>query len=121
MQVADGFAERGDSGGVHDGSLATNRASVTRAGFQLRTLPLDGACKGGNGTLGGQGGAGGGGLGGHSIGIAYTGMAPAMMTNVTVTVGKAGPGGAGGDGGAGNQGGKGDDGVSEKVKGFDAK
>ncbi len=79
------------------------------------------SCGGGQGGNGGQGGAGGGGLGGHSIGIAYTGTAP-MADSATMTmIGKPGAGGAGGDGGAGNQGGKGDDGVAEKVKGFDAK
>ncbi len=113
LTAADGAAGGKGSAGQPGGSGF--------GGGKTGTGDKNDSCPGGKGGNGGQGGAGGGGLGGHSIGIAYTGMAPAMMTNVTITVGKAGPGGAGGDGGAGNQGGKGDDGVGEKVKAFDAK
>ncbi|MBK9034922.1 MAG: hypothetical protein IPL61_27275 [Myxococcales bacterium] len=50
------------------------------------------ACGGGRGGVGGVGGIGGGGTGGHSIGIAYTGVAPASAM-VTFMLGTAGAGG----------------------------
>lgn len=50
------------------------------------------ACAGGTGGGGGTGGIGGGGTGGHSIGIAYTGTAPASAM-VTFTLGTVGAGG----------------------------
>ena len=58
-------------------------------------IPGDvGACSGGKGGKGGWGGAGGGGLGGHSIGIAFRGIAP-MATAVTIAGGNGGAGGVG--------------------------
>jgi hypothetical protein len=53
------------------------------------------ACDGGKGGKGGDAGPGGGGLGGHSIGIAFTGTAPAT-TKVVLNPGVAGPGGLAG-------------------------
>jgi len=52
-------------------------------------------CSGGNGGQGGNGGPGGGGRGGHSIGLAYTGDAPAISEDV-ISVGGFGDGGKGG-------------------------
>ena len=54
-----------------------------------------GACAGGKGGKGGYGGPGGGGLGGHSIGIAFLGMAPAQTGG---SIGVPGTPGAGGPG-----------------------
>ncbi len=121
LMLSDAKLTAPDGGAGGQGSTGQAGGKGHSGGFAAMGGKPSGTCNGGSGGNGGQGGAGGGGLGGHSIGVAYTGMAPAMMTNVTITVGKAGTGGAGGDGGAGNQGGKGDDGVSEKVKGFDGK
>ncbi len=53
-------------------------------------------CTGGDGGAGGFGGKGGGGAGGHSIGIAYTGSAPAL-DGVSIQKGAAGAGGTGMD------------------------
>jgi hypothetical protein len=54
-------------------------------------------CDGGPGGVGGKGGKGGGGTGGHSLGIAYTGGAPApsAVDTWTSTNGTAGDGGHG--------------------------
>jgi hypothetical protein len=75
------------------------------------------ACGGGDGGRGGDAGPGGGGLGGHSIGIAFTGTAPAT-TKVVLNPGVAGPGGVAG---AMNMspGTKGDDGQACPTLNFD--
>jgi hypothetical protein len=74
---------------------------------------LKSGCSSGSGGPGGKGGKGGGGRGGHSIGIAYTGDAPAM-DGVTFTIGQAAVGGAG-DGDTG----KGAAGLATETQSFD--
>ncbi|MBM4357377.1 MAG: hypothetical protein FJ096_04630 [Deltaproteobacteria bacterium] len=78
------------------------------------------ACSGGSGGNGGRGGAGGGGLGGHSLAVAYLGMAPTIdEASVTTTIAAGGLGGLGGFGGTGNVGGVGANGLAQKVFAFD--
>lgn len=88
----------GAAGGLGAAGGASSNIGTSKAG-----------CKGGDGGGGGNGGQGGGGRGGHSIGIAYTGPAPAIGETVTVTLGTAGDGGTGdsanmGDGAKGTSG-----------------
>ncbi len=54
-------------------------------------------CSGGKGGDGGSGGHGGGGSGGHSIGIAYAHQQPRVQSEVSITLGTPGSGGAGND------------------------
>jgi hypothetical protein len=60
--------------------------------------PTLAACLGGDGGVGGTGGRGGGGRGGHSIGIAWTGMAPPEAILNSIVIGQPGTGGPGDDG-----------------------
>lgn len=76
-----------------------------------------GACSGGAGGTGGRGGSGGGGLGGHSIGIAFTGIAP-MSTDFMFTGGGVGVGGVGGEGNVGESA-KGEPGKACKTLNFE--
>jgi hypothetical protein len=55
------------------------------------------ACGGGAGGQGGAGGPGGGGAGGHSIGVAMKGGTAPDLSQATITLGGAGPGGSGAD------------------------
>ncbi|APR85035.1 Hypothetical protein A7982_10384 [Minicystis rosea] len=77
-----GAGQNGGSGGfgVNGGPGANGTAS---------------GCSGGNGGNGGKGGAGGGGQGGHSIGIAYTSLAPKGMPNLAFKGGMPSPGAGG--------------------------
>jgi hypothetical protein len=59
--------------------------------------PTLAACLGGDGGVGGTGGRGGGGRGGHSIGIAWTGVAPPEVIMDSIVIGQPGNGGPGDD------------------------
>jgi hypothetical protein len=83
-----GMGQQGAIGGKGGaGGLGAMGASPTLA-----------ACLGGEGGVGGTGGRGGGGRGGHSIGIAWTGMAPPEAIMDSIVFDQPGNGGPGDDG-----------------------
>jgi hypothetical protein len=85
----------GEGGGGGNGEAGGGRGSGGAGGdVPAGAVLLQFGCSGGAGGKGGSGGSGGGGLGGHSIGIAYTGMAPAG-DGLTIIVGNSGAGGVG--------------------------
>ena len=82
-----GMGQQGAIGGKGGaGGLGATGASPTLA-----------ACLGGEGGVGGTGGRGGGGRGGHSVGIAWTGMAPPEAIKDSIVFGQPGNGGLGDD------------------------
>ena len=89
------IANNGGNGGV--GGIGQNGGaggSLGGAGGAVGgATSLKAGCAGGRGGNGGDGGNGGRGLGGHSIGIAYTGMAPAMEGETFIQTGSEGAGG----------------------------
>ncbi len=83
----------GDGGQGQAGGDSGSGGSGGAVGMNASLLP---GCSGGPGGFGGKGGQGGGGTGGHSIGIAYTKIAP-PKDGWTAMTGTFGPGGMGGD------------------------
>ena len=88
------IAKNGGDGGAggpgQDGGLGGVNGGV--GGGVPAGLTLKPGCAGGPGGNGGRGGLGGNGSGGHSLGVAFTGTAPAT-DGVMISVGEAGSGG----------------------------
>jgi hypothetical protein len=103
----------GGAGG--DAQAAGAGAPGGAGGTSGGVFGLKDGCAGGAGGKGGDGGPGGGGRGGHSIGLAYTGVAPTIDAQA-ITVGNAGKGGLGGNSDLLNN--KGEDGKAAKILGF---
>lgn len=80
----------GDGGDGGDGAPGQLGGNGGNGGDQGNGM----ACGGGSGGDGGDGGGGGGGRGGPSLGLAFTGVAPAIDA-ASVTLGGAGAGGSG--------------------------
>jgi hypothetical protein len=108
-------AGKGGNGGK--GGVGQNGGKQGTGGSFGSGGPLKASCSGGDGGQGGSGGPGGGGQGGPSLGVAYTGPAPAIEPD-QITTGPAGLGGPGGTGNSTAESGKGADGVAVPMQLF---